>query len=360
MKIKSIFNIIQGHQITDEELYQVRGNYPVLTGRNEIKGYWNQTIIKRSDLPCITYPTKANSGEAYVQHELFDANNTAVLIPFPEWRHKLNLEWVTFKISSIFLEIATSKEGVSYLNKEIIEDEEIDVPDKPIQDREVKALTRLLTIKTQSEEILNRIKKIESVTFLNEYKQYQAKDVPANKFLYALSGNSGLTEEYIYTISQIKSHKKFKLLTGSIDINKAPFIALCRNPKNSKDNITTYSGEGIHVVRKGKAGHVNYLPCGDYTLNDDAYILTLKPDCNYDISLEWLSTAYQTAFFEFASKSDNGTWNKNSFFKHAYFDIPSRKEQDRIAAKFAILKTLEKKLSILNHKVISLLSKKLS
>lgn len=360
MKIKDIFKIIQGHQITDKELYQARGNYPVLTGRNEIKGFWNKTIIKKKDLPCITYPTKANSGEAYVQHKLFDANNTAVLLPFPEWRNKLNLEWMAFKLSNIFLEIATSKEGVSYLNKEIVEEEEVDIPEKPIQDREVKAFVKLLSIKTKSEEILNRIRKIESVTFSNEYKKYQAKKVPANILFNAISGNSGLTEEYVYSISQIKSSPKFKLLTGGIDVDNAQFVALCKNPKNSQENIKTYSDEGVHVVRKGKAGHVNYLPCGDYTLNDDAYILTLKTNCEYDISLEWLASVYRTDFFEYASKSDNSTWNKNSFFKHAHFDIPSREEQDRIAVKFSKLKTLEKKLTILNHKIIIVLRKKTS
>lgn len=71
--ISTYFDIIQGHQITDEELYKSEGNIPVYTGSNEIKGYWDKAIIEEDKLPCITYPTKGNKeGNAYVQYEIFD------------------------------------------------------------------------------------------------------------------------------------------------------------------------------------------------------------------------------------------------------------------------------------------------
>ena len=38
MTIDDLFDVIQGHQITDEELYKIEGDIPVLTGKNEIKG----------------------------------------------------------------------------------------------------------------------------------------------------------------------------------------------------------------------------------------------------------------------------------------------------------------------------------
>jgi hypothetical protein len=92
--------------------------------------------------------------------------------------------------------------------------------------------------------------------------------------------------------------------------------------------INVYTGEAIHVVRKGKAGHINYLESGDYTLNDDAYLLIEKAGHGYRVSLKWLALAYQQVFREYASNSDNGTWNMGGFFEHATFDIPAYEEQE--------------------------------
>lgn len=337
MKLKRIFKIIQGHQITDEEIYKNRGEIPVITGRNEIKGFWNKSIIEGEDLPCITYPTKANSGEAYVQNKIFDANNTAILIPFYKWKDKLDLYWVAYKLSKIFLDIPTSKDGVSYLNREIVEEVDIEIPRKKMQSEEFKSILQLLLMKEKLEQILNKINKIKNSELIFEYKDYQAKDFPATDIFDCIGGNSGLTEQYVYQNLQMKKEKKFILLTGSSEMNKKDRISLLPNPKNKTKEISTFSGEGIHVIRKGKAGRINYLDKDNYTSNDDAYILKIKDDCNIDISLKWLTKVYEKKFREFSSKSDNGTWNKTSFFEEAKFNIPSISEQKDVLNKFEIL-----------------------
>jgi hypothetical protein len=162
MKIKSIFTIIQGHQITDEEIYKSfgRGNIPIYTSSNEIKGYWDKAIVTKEDLPCITYPTKANVGEAFVQYEVFDANNTAVLIPLPEWRPKIILEWAAMKLGNIFLDIATSKEGVSYLNREIVEEYEMSIPLKDVQEKQLKYYQEIKSLKSTVDKIQDKINRL--------------------------------------------------------------------------------------------------------------------------------------------------------------------------------------------------------
>lgn len=150
-----MFNIKQGHQITDEELYILEGKIPVLTGRNELKGYWGKSLVSNKDLPCITYPTKGNNdGDVYIQYNLFDANNTAVIIPLPEWRDKISLEWVVFKLRHLFREVQTSKEGVSYLNRELVNELNIDVPDMNTQLKELKNYKILQIIKKRLESAL--------------------------------------------------------------------------------------------------------------------------------------------------------------------------------------------------------------
>ena len=158
MILGDVFKLIQGHQITDEELYIAEGNIPVFTGQNELKGFWQNTLVDKNDLPCITYPTKGNQeGRAYVQYDLFDANNTAVLIPKPNWREKIILKWFVHQLRHILVDIQTSKGGVSYLNKEIVECYEIEVPKKIIQTKQIRVIKRLTGFKEELERMVGEI-----------------------------------------------------------------------------------------------------------------------------------------------------------------------------------------------------------
>ncbi len=359
MKLSSVFQIIQGHQITDEEIYRIigLGSIPIYTANNEIKGYWDKAIVTEGDLPCISYPSKANSGEAFVQHNIFDANNTAVLVPLPEWRNHIILEWATLKLANIFLRVATSKGGVSYLNKEIVREIDFEIPAKAIQEKELKIISELRDIKANCDRILSHIQHIKNLTLAIEYQKYQAMAVPTSEILSSISGNSGLTEEYIYTLINTRAERKYSLLTGSMDVFNTLMIPMCLRPNSPDKDITVYQGEGIHVVRKGKAGCVNYLPFGNYTLNDDAYILRKKNNCKFDISLDWLASTHRPMFYEYATKSDNGTWNKSAFFQHATFDIPDRAEQNITIAKISALRDIENKLTALKNTIISILER---
>lgn len=156
-KLHVIFDIIQGHQITDRELYYTEGEIPVFTGNNEVKGYWDKGIVNKDQLPCLTYPTKANTGVLFVQEKIFDANNTAVLIPKEGWRDKIDLHWFKFKLSTIFLDIMTSKGGVSYLNKEIVRDIDVHVPNLKKQLSEVRYFLELEKMKFNLEDALNKV-----------------------------------------------------------------------------------------------------------------------------------------------------------------------------------------------------------
>ena len=356
MKIIDIFDLNQGHQITDKEIYENEGVCPIFTSRNDIKGYWDKTIISKEDLPCITYPTKANIGNAYVQYDLFDANNTAILIPKPEWKDKIDLEWFKFKLRAIFLNVQTSKGGVSYLNRNIVEEQEIHFPDLSTQKKEFLILNEINSKQYTTEKILKLIEKITFSEFICEYEKYQAVDVPVNEIFDFVSGNSGLTEEYIYSLLDNPKEKEYDVLTGSVDVNNSLKVFKCRHPKNSNKLIKVYSGEGIHVVRKGKAGHINYLENGKYTLNDDAYLIYLK-NSNYDINLKWIIYTKKELFRTYSSSSDNGTWSKDAFFEHGKIDIPSRAEQDKIVSYFDKIENYNNKLLEIKHK-IDLISEK--
>lgn len=349
MKIIEMFDLNQGIQITDKEIYYSKGKIPILTGNNEIKGYCNKSIIKEEKLPVISYPTKGNAGVCYVQYSIFDANNTAILVPKKQWRKKIFLEWMTFKLSQIFPDIVTSKGGVSYLNKEIVENLEISIPSLKIQKVEFQSISKLLNFHKQTKLILEKIELIKSLPLANHYKEYQIHKVPITKILNSLSGNSGLTEEFLYSQIQYTLPRNYRLLTGSIDYSQKNYIYKCRNPKNPNKKIKVLENkEIIHVVRKGIfAGTVSFFEADNFTINDDTYLLFLKDKLDFEINLKWLMYQLKPKFFEFISSSDNKTWNKTGFFENIYVDIPSIHEQNDLVKEYDKLYNFEKSL----HKI---------
>lgn len=347
-ELGNIFKIIQGHQITDEEIYNNYGGYPIYTGPNTIKGFWNQTIIKQDELPCLTYATKAFDGTITIQEKLFDANNTAVLIVKEKYKEKVLLKWFKYKLPAIFFNVMTSKEGVSYLNKQIVEKIEIEIPDINQQKKQIKYYEDLYCKYHILEEYLEKLLKLREKIFETNYNEYQCRNIEVNKCIDYLSGTSGLTEEKNY-LRLNNDGEKFKLLTGSLSINSNQVVKI----KDSEIIPKFVDKEGLLVVRKGKAGRTRYLEPGKYTLNDDAYIL-FKLDNIYDINLKWFEIQYKQDILSYASNSDNGTWNMTGFFRNVKIDIPSREEQDKIVKIYEALNKMIDKIEIIKTKFIEL------
>ncbi|MCQ2960092.1 MAG: restriction endonuclease subunit S [Bacteroidales bacterium] len=357
-KISEIFKVIQGHQITDEELYNSQGCIPVLTARNQIKGYWDRALVSLEDLPCLTYPTKGNYGMVFLQKEIFDANNTAVLIPKAEWRDKIDLNWFLLKLPQLFVSIQTSKEGVSYLNKDIVENLTIDIPSDFSESSNV--VNKELQIKEQHNclnTLLEHLECLLSKKLYWSYNKYQKTNVRIQECLEYLSGNSNLTEEFVYNRS-IVSGKKYKILSSATqEENMLGEIPMCKI--NGRDLKVFENKAGLLVVRKGKAGTTLFLEPGNYTLNDDAYILYVKEDSPYIIDLKWLAIQYKMEFLNYASSSDNGTWNMTGFFKNVVIDIPSIEEQKSLVEMFDRAEIYKDKINLIQAKIQNLLNKEI-
>ncbi|MFT8705507.1 MAG: restriction endonuclease subunit S [Bifidobacterium sp.] len=156
----------------------------------------------------------------------------------------------------------------------------------------------------------------------SEYLQYQAKEIPISELLDCMSGNTGLTEELIYSKSNFGGTRYQVLTASTIPDTAMGYIPKCTisTASGRTKELNTFEGkEGLLVVRKGKAGGTRYLPEGKYVINDDAYIVSVKNDCPYQIDLRWLAIACKTDFLAYASNSDNGTWNKTGFFNNVTY-----------------------------------------
>ena len=100
-----------------------------------------------------------------------------------------------------------------------------------------------------------------------------------------LSGNSGLTEEFIYTkINKVGT--PYEVLSSStLETTKLGFIPKCTLNNNNELKVFEQK-QGILVARNGKAGQMTYLKPGNYTINDHAYIFNLRDDFKreYDVT----------------------------------------------------------------------------
>lgn len=312
MKLKKKFNLIQGHQITDEELYYTDGDVKVITASNELKGYWNKAIVKEEDLPCITYPTKGNDGVAYVQYKIFDANNTAVLIPFPEWREKINLEWLSFKLGAVFLKIQTSKSGVSYLNKEIVEDYDFEMPNTEIQLIELKYYKKLQFLRGNIEYILSQTKKTyQQAIVINSESLGETK---VTEIMNYISRNDCLSEEGIYNLSVnlTDSNNNISVISGKIhDVyGYVPYDEKLHSLSNKPC---------LQIVTRGvNAGTISYLPVGIYATNTNAMLLVLKDSIKSNIGidgidqeivyLKFLKLYLQPLFYDYRTSSEHSVF----------------------------------------------------
>ena len=187
-----------------------------------------------------------------------------------------------------------------------------------------------------------------------------------------LSGNFGLTEEFIYSKIIQKETRYAVLSSSTMQATRLGFIPTC-TLKNNKTLKVFEGKQGILIVRNGRAGQMNFLESGKYTINDHAYILNLKDDFKQEhiiITSEdekqfllWFIFCYQPKVYEYSSKTANATWNKTDFMRKTNISIPNKETVNVIANLFGdCLQTINKikrtqeRLEILLQKQIETLS----
>lgn len=254
------------------------------------------------------------------------------------------------------LQNASISEGSKTLTLDQIYSMDFDIPSIEIQKEIVMAIQPFLKKKEKLEKTLIAIQDVRDKFFSKEYEKYQANEQPIKNIIDCMSGNSGLTEFLIYQKSQ-HSGKRYIVLSSSTEKEtKMGEIPMCEI--NGKPLKVFEGREGLLVVRNGKAGTTTYLTKGDYTINDHAYILSVKDDCPYKVNLRWLSIQYKQAFLDYASSSDNGTWNMTGFFQNVKIDIPVYDEQLKVIEAYKRLELIENKLNPIKDKIDEIFMKK--
>lgn len=266
-----------------------------------------------------------------------------------EWINDKGIPECQRKGGSIPINIITSNEYCTLLPEYYIRPYEPSYLDKRELVAELSALHSSLSeinLSQLAEEI-----KSAKLTYAN----YQARQVPISKVIDKMSGNTGLTEEFIYHAMQNQGEKYVVLSSATEDRTKMGEIPLCTI--NDKPLKVFENREGLLVTRNGKAGMTRFLTKGKYTINDHAYILFVRDDSPYQIDLRWLAIQYRTEFLQFASSSDNGTWNMTGFFNQVKIDIPIIEEQKELVKIYDKLSYVQNVFSGLDTSVSKLFEK---
>lgn len=357
MKFLDVFNKIQkgDYALTDEAIYHSLQN-----GDELIPLYGGNKSHNKTDRKIsITAKTKKGvpitvfSGEGviisldgsagsmtYKCDEHFSLNHHAGFITLrSDVVNKVFLEFFALYMQSFYKNLSIS-DGSKTLSLEKIYSAEFNLPDFPTQQSILKKLKKTKYLLDVLQRVEESYLSIFEKEIYFEYTDYQAKNIPLSSCIGYLSGNSGLTEEFIYQMQQSKNERYSVLSSATEERTMMGTIPLCNI--NNKLLKVFEEQEGLLVTRNGKAGQTRFLPAGKYTINDHAYILYKKKDSPYLIDLRWLALQYRPQFLQYSSSADNGTWNMTGFFKYTKIDIPSIREQQAVAARyFPIEKRIE-------------------
>lgn len=191
-----------------------------------------------------------------------------------------------------------------------------------------------------------------------------------DKIFNCMSGNTGITEEFIYY--SLGKEEPSDCLVLSSATTKEKMLGYIPKTIITENGFKYFFDKmGILVVRKGKAGKMYFLPKGSYTINDDAYILSLKDTFITKYALEkneqqetflkYFIYFHQYEVYEYATKGDNGTWSKTSFLKNCEINIESMQNMEELVRRYEkckgvyeSLQGLKDELKVLCNKTIAL------
>ena len=264
----------------------------------------------------------------YKNGERFALNHHAGFITVKN-KGIIRLEYFAFFFQKFLSNLSVS-DGSKTLSLAQLYSVDFDIPDYDLQCR---VLDKLLPMSKKMELLnvmLDKYTELFNKQIAVTYENYQAKAVPITKVISCMSGNSGLTGEFVYN-NLGSGTPKYKVLSGATQ--EENYLGVLPECELNGKKINVFENKcGLLVIRKGKAGSTKFLPVDNYTINDDAYILYVIDDCGYDIDLKWLEIQYRNEIQQYSSSSDNGTWNKTGFFNNTLIDIPVKEEQLRIVS----------------------------
>lgn len=245
-----------------------------------------------------------------MQDSLFDANNTAVLIPKEKFRNEMNLHYFAKLLGRIFLNFLSSENQVNYLGKDSLANIDIDYPFPSLKEQNIfiKNFEKLEIIKKNIELI---IKKIDSILECSLILEEGSNLKKINEIFNIYGGNSGLTESVIY-FSRSNKSDHIKVVSASLQQDtQMGYISEKTLIKNKP--IKIFKEKSVVITRKGNAGRMMFID-EPFTINDDAYVIEIKKKYKHELNIKYFMIIGEK-YSKLATSMDgsNGTFSKSIF-----------------------------------------------
>ncbi len=173
------------------------------------------------------------------------------------------------------------------------------------------------------------------------------------------SGNSGLTEAFIYQNQPSSPENSVKVFSSSTQ-EKTSFRNVDKNAifPDGK-GLKVYFTEGIIIARNGKAGKMTFVDNTNmYCMNDHAYILYVKKMYKKKINIKYIMYCCKEVLEKCVTsdKKGNQTFNK-TLFMESIIELPDIKTQERYVSEFEKMEKLLERLTLCIDKIDTVLSK---
>ena len=106
-------------------------------------------------------------------------------------------------------------------------------------------------------------------------------------------GNSGLTESVIYQNPPNNEEQSVKVYSGST-LETTLLGSVDKDTMLNGKRMSVFTAPAIIIVRKGLAGNTKFVEKGIFTINDDAYVITIKEKYLDKINIEWAQKVLQS------------------------------------------------------------------
>jgi len=138
-KIGNLFDFVSETNLTERDFYENKGDYPVYSGQTENEGVVSKINSYNQDKPCITFTTYGSAGKLnYRKGKFTVGRNCMGLRAKKKYSKYIMAEWFAFRFQNLFYRLRIGDpQGQKSLNKLLIQDIKITIPDKQIQKKQL-------------------------------------------------------------------------------------------------------------------------------------------------------------------------------------------------------------------------------
>lgn len=308
---------------TEEYAYNNSGDYIVIDGSTQNYEYKLKIDTYDYDMTVISITTVGYyAGHVNYYKGKFSVGNNVACYKLSDYaiNNNLDVRYLVFNFFNVSKKIISGESGgYAALNTKKFENSVIDIDTNEKQKEIVDFMIKREELFSLENKLTNAFEKMDKF----QLSGFDGEEYPITKVLDLIGGSSYLTEEFLYNNSDDLDNL-IPVYTGALSFNG-------RYVNRSK--CSKIFSNSLKLTRKGLAGQMMYIK-GDFTINDDAYVIKIKEDFVENVNIHFLHFYLSTLVLGAVSSEDgNGTFNKTKFLSYDV-KLPDIKFQNKYGELF--------------------------